>query len=713
MLRRLPEPVVSRAGAAVFGLVMALATVAFVVPILPLDDSLKQGDRAPRTLVALRDAQYVSDVLTQAARDAAAAAVDPVTLPMDQSVLASQLERVEALFDDVATIRARTDLSLEQKLAQVNQLEGAEALSSQGRSNLVFVTDEQFDALRVAVVDGVRAILEEPVLESEVQQKVDAYLAPRSGTSTPADVSALREMLRAFVVANVQIDEQATEERREAARANEAPRVRSFSEGQVIVNEGELLDAAAIEALKATGVINDAFDYEDLLGGTVFAGGFGLLLGVYVYQLQPFSPPARRRMLLSGITMVLTLLGVRLLLPPLLPDTDRQYWPYAIPVAAAAMVVSSFGALRFAAVVAIGVALFATFIAATAPEVPGASFGSAVDGLQLATVYAASGLAGAVAVHRAERLSRYAVAALAVAFAVWLSLAAFWLLEDTRTSETFGWLSLAAIINGLASAVLGIGVYVLLSMALGVTTRLQLMELAQAGHPLMRRLQDEAPGTYHHSMMVAALAERAADKIGADSLVVRAGSYFHDIGKLAKPGYYIENMLDNQPSPHDSMAPEESAAVIIEHVTNGVEIARRHRLPDIVREFIPQHHGTRLVTYFYRQAVQGGREVDPVKFRYLGPRPQTKEAAIVMLADSCEAVVRARQARTGEEMDILVDSVFAERLAEGQFDQCDITMRELQLIADSFKATLRAVYHPRIEYPPPASDEVLQAASSP
>lgn len=713
MLRRLPDPVVSRTGAAMFGLVMALATMAFVVPILPGNDSPREGDRAPRTLVALRDAQYVSEVLTEAAREAAAAAVDPVTLPMDHSVLTQQLERVDGLFNDVAAIRARTDLSLEQKLAQVNQIEDAEALSSQGRSNLVFISDEEFDALRLAVEDGLRAILDGPVLESEIQQKVDAYLAPQTGTATPSNVSALREMLRVFVVANVQVDEQATEERREAARANEAPRVRSFSEGQVIVNEGEVLDAAAIEALRATGVINDSFDYEDFLGGALFAGGFGLLLGVYVYQLQPFSAPARRRMMLSGITIVVTLLGVRLLLPPLLPDTGRHYWPYAIPVAAAAMVVSSFAALRFAAVVAIGVALFAAFIAATAPEIAGASFRSAIDGLQLATVYAAGGLAGAVAVHRAERLSRYAVAAVAVALAVWVSLAAFWLLEDTQATETLGWLSLAAAVNGLASAVLGIGVYVLLSMALGVTTRLQLMELAQAGHPLMRRLQDEAPGTFHHSMMVAALAERAADKIGADSLVVRAGAYFHDIGKLAKPGFYIENMLDNQPSPHEAMAPEESAAVIIEHVTNGVEIARRNRLPNVVREFIPQHHGTRLVTYFYRQAVQAGHQVDPAKFRYRGPRPQTKEAAIVMLADSCEAVVRARQARTGEEMDALVDSVFAERLAEGQFDECDITMRELQLIADSFKATLRAVYHPRIEYPPPATDEVIHAASPP
>src|SRR5690606_11445241 len=154
------------------------------------------------------------------------------------------------------------------------------------------------------------------------------------------------------------------------------------------------------------------------------------------------------------------------------------------------------------------------------------------------------------------------------------------------------------------AAVLSIGAYVILSMVLGVTTRLQLMELAQAGNPLLRRLQEEAPGTFHHSMMVGTIAERAADRIGADSLLTRAGAYYHDIGKLAKPHFYIENMLDQSPSPHDSMAPQESARVILDHVTNGVEIARKSRLPDVVREFIPQHHGTRLVAYFYREAAQ-------------------------------------------------------------------------------------------------------------
>jgi putative nucleotidyltransferase with HDIG domain len=211
-------------------------------------------------------------------------------------------------------------------------------------------------------------------------------------------------------------------------------------------------------------------------------------------------------------------------------------------------------------------------------------------------------------------------------------------------------------------------------------------------------------------MLVGALAERAATRIGADPLLVRVGAYYHDIGKLAMPGNYVENMLDGTPSPHDSMASVESARIIRAHVTNGLDIAKRYRLPAVVRDFIPQHHGTRLVTYFYRQAVENGEPVEPKEYQYEGPRPQTREAAIVMLADSSEAVARARQDEGGAGIDRMVDSVFAERLAEGQLDECDITLREIQAVAASFKATLRAVYHPRVQYPSPTPDEIATLA---
>jgi putative nucleotidyltransferase with HDIG domain len=232
------------------------------------------------------------------------------------------------------------------------------------------------------------------------------------------------------------------------------------------------------------------------------------------------------------------------------------------------------------------------------------------------------------------------------------------------------------------------------------------MEMADLDHPLIRRLQEEAPGTFHHSVLVSNLSQGAANAIGADALQARIGAYFHDVGKLSKPRYYIENMADGR-NPHSELDPAASARIIADHVRLGIELARKNGVPAVLREYIPQHHGTRLVTYFYRQAVQTGESVDADRFRYPGPKPQRRETAIVMLADSIEAMVRAREDKSAEAIDFAVEGIIRERLQEGQLDESDLTLRDLQRIADSFKATLRGVYHQRIEYPEPTEEEQL------
>src|SRR5207237_9142329 len=241
-----------------------------------------------------------------------------------------------------------------------------------------------------------------------------------------------------------------------------------------------------------------------------------------------------------------------------------------------------------------------------------------------------------------------------------------------------------------------------------LATLLHLRQLGDLSHPLRRDLQAPAPGSFRHSVIVGNLAERAAGLIGADSLLLRVGCYLHDIGKIAKPEYYIENQIDTA-NPHDKLQPNVSARLVSEHVRIGLKLTGRYRLPARVRAFIPEHHGTRLVTYFYRKASAHDPSTDPEKFRYPGPRPQSRETAIVMLADSVEAVVRSSRDRSHERIGELVDGVIAERLAEGQFDECDLTMRDLRVIADSFKTTLRGIYHPRIEYPSPTKAELKKA----
>ncbi len=697
MLRRGNDPVVTRGGATAFGVLIAIGAIVLAVPLLPGESAPREGDIAPRAFAAVHESEYVSEELTEAARREAVDAVEPVMASLEE-VPEEQLRLIGILFGEVARLRLRTGLSSEERLEVLGESPPGTGLGQAIRSTLLTLGVADLEKLRAAAVEGVSVILSSPLREEDKRNRIEAYLVVGDVPSFPNGEGALRELLEAFVTPTVALDEEATGALREKARAGVEPVLVTYTAGELIARKGQTLDTVAVEALRETGVIREGFDYYDLGAGMLMGAALGAVLGVYLYRLQPFSRPAERRALMTLLAVLGTLVAVRVGLPQLLPDTEGRFFAYAMPVAAAAVVVSSVSAPRFGAIVAVVVALYAGFIAATAPPLAGAAFTSVLEPLELVIAYAAGGLAGAAAMQRSERLGRFAGAGGAVGAATGAVLLAFWLLTEQRETEGLGWLTLAATVAGGGSAVIGLGLHVLLSMALRVTTRMQLMELAQAGHPLLQELQEKAPGTFHHSVLVGTLAEQAANRIGADALLVRAGAYYHDIGKMQRPEYFVENNIERGVSPHDSLAPEASASIIHGHVFDGMDLARRRRLPAIVGDFIPQHHGTRLVEFFYHKALERG-QADAEAFRYPGPRPQAKEYAIVMLADSCEALVRANQPETHEEIDELVNGVFAERLAEGQMDECDITMSELQRVAASFRSTLRAVYHPRIEYP--------------
>jgi cyclic-di-AMP phosphodiesterase PgpH len=241
-----------------------------------------------------------------------------------------------------------------------------------------------------------------------------------------------------------------------------------------------------------------------------------------------------------------------------------------------------------------------------------------------------------------------------------------------------------------------------------VQTDLSLLELGDASHALLQELARRAPGTYNHSINVASLGEAAAEAIGANGLLVRVGAYFHDIGKMVKPGYFVENQ-GQAPSRHESLMPAMSTLVIIAHVKDGAELARRHHLPQSLIDFIEQHHGTTLVEYFYDQAAKQSAndpdrgEVDETSFRYPGPKPQRKEAAVMMMADAVESASRTLVDPTPARIEGLVHELARKRLLDGQFDECGLTLRELSLIEESLAKSLTAVYHSRIKYPDQAT----------
>ena len=244
----------------------------------------------------------------------------------------------------------------------------------------------------------------------------------------------------------------------------------------------------------------------------------------------------------------------------------------------------------------------------------------------------------------------------------------------------------------------------LVEWAFGILTDLRLLELGDASHPLLQELVRRAPGTYNHSINVASLAEAAADKIGARGLLVRVGAYFHDIGKMLKPEYFVENQAQG-PNQHSALLPAMSKLIIVAHVKDGAELARKHGIPRPIVDFIEQHHGTTLVEYFYRLASEQNRsagkdgECREEEFRYVGPKPQSKEAAVLMLADVAEGACRSLVEPTAARIENLINDLATKRLLDGQFDECDLTLRELHLISDSLIKSLLSMYHGRIKYP--------------
>ncbi len=321
-----------------------------------------------------------------------------------------------------------------------------------------------------------------------------------------------------------------------------------------------------------------------------------------------------------------------------------------------------------------------------------------------------------------RRRSRLVRAGIYVGIATWILAATFgkigpilWeSLADTHW-RIIGWQSVAAIGSGLGTALLVGGALPLLESGFRVTTNITWLELADLNHPLLRRMTIEAPGTYHHSLVVAQLAEAAAEAIGANPSMARVGAYFHDIGKLVKPEYFTENTRYGR-SPHDDLAPTMSALIIIAHVKEGVDLALKHGLNQEVIDVIQQHHGTSLVFYFHKRAQQqnedarqGGKimnireedipEVREESFRYPGPKPQTREGAIVSLSDCAESATRSMERVTPQKVDQLIDDLIRQRLVDGQLSECDLTMRELGVVADSLKHSLHSMMHGRVAYP--------------
>ena len=484
---------------------------------------------------------------------------------------------------------------------------------------------------------------------------------------------------------------------------------------------GKLVAFVLVLALLLTGALFPVFPDrpngepvlkgEELASVALVAISISAVLGLYLFASRFREATKGFRPFLIAAAVVGWTAGARLLMDVLLPDEEGRFLAYLLPIAAVPIMIAALLDATLSVAVAALIALLATYAGFYAPDAQGLSLNTASNPLAVFAVYFVGSLAGIYVIFRSERFGRYLVAGAMVALTSLSTALGFWLMAAGRESVDVLWIVLATAINGALSALLAACGALVLPAVFGVTSRSHLMELAQLQHPLLRRLQAEAPGTFHHSMEVSNLAERAAEAIGADALLARVGAYFHDIGKLVHPRFYIENQAD-MANPHDDLDSYTSAEKIIEHVQHGEELARTHILPPAVAQFVVQHHGSRLVTYFYRKAMERDIAVDTTRFAYPGPKPQSRESGIVMLADSVEALVRSSEDRSSDRIDSLVENVIAERVAEGQLDESNLTLGDLRGIAVALKATLKAIYHQRVTYPAPMAFEAERTAAA-
>ena len=663
-----------------------------MLAISPEQYDLSVGDVAPKTITASKD--IVDEITTARRRQAAADAVSPVYYK-DDTVSDTVLSDMDAIFSEMRSLRelgeqiraswgeeggSFTDSDYTQASGLLTKL----TLSNYQLRTLMNTSESDFESLCQSLASATRTALVSTITEGQINdainniQQIVAY-----NTRTDLWYNVAIPTLRKCLKANMLIDQAATEENRQKASDAVEPTV--YKQDQNIVVKGDRVTAEQIAVLDSLGLLEgNSVDYPLYIGT---AATLALILAATWLYVWLFAP----QMLTMGISaLVLLISGVLTVLLSLVMGAYLNV--NAMPVVLGAMLAANLLGTRPAYAVNMALSLLVTFLTAK---------GTGLVTAQTLSVLMMSTIGGIVAIYMLRRNTArvmVVVSGLVVGVVDFLILLCVRALTSNDMSSI--WNDAAYAIGGaVVSAVLCVGLQPILETAFNLVTPSKLIELSNPNQPLLRRLMIETPGTYHHSMVVANLAEAAAEAVGANALLARVGAYYHDIGKLIRPMYFKENQMGE--NPHDKTDPRVSTAILTEHTRDGVELARKHHLPEPIIDMIRQHHGDTPVMYFYAKAVKmfGEENVDIRDFRYDGPKPQTSEAAILMLSDTVEAAVRALPDPTQEKISALIRKLVRGKMEDGQLDECTLTFRDIGKICSAFETVLQGVFHERIEYP--------------
>ncbi len=647
----------------------------------PSATDLQVGDVATQDILAPHAVIYDSDVLTEKRRQLAASSVAPrYTLP-DTSIARQQLDHLRATLDYITSVRSDPYASDEQKMADLAALQSVQ-ISQETAEAILSLSESRWQAVQQEAIIVLERVMRNTIREDEVESSRRS-VPNLVGLALPEDqASIVAELAAAFIASNSFYSESLTETARQQAVESVEPESVTYEPGETVVRRGQRVTETEIEALQHLGLVQAETRWQNYAGeGILVLLCVGLVI-IYLRRNPEITADNRKLLILAGLFMSF-LVGARFIIPV------HEVLPYIYPMAAYALVVSALFGTELALVTVIPLTLLSVF-------------GHAVS-FELTLYYIVGSLYGVLIPKREQRITAYIWSGITVAAAGAAVLVAYLLPLPETDWMTLTRLFGLSIINGLLVSGLSVLLQYLLSPILGQITPLQLLELSRPDHPLLSHLMHHAPGTYQHSLQVANLAEQAAEVIDADSLLTRVGALYHDVGKTINPQFFIENQAQGQINTHDDLDPAESAALIISHVTYGLELARKNHLPKRIQDFIAEHHGDTLTLYQWTHALKSvdgdASQLNKEFFRYPGPKPQSRETALVMLADGCEARIRAKRPETKEALREMIKDTVDKRVASGQLDHTDLTLKDLDTIVDTFTATLRGVYHPRVEYP--------------
>ncbi|RCW58254.1 hypothetical protein DFR80_1115 [Halanaerobium sp. ST460_2HS_T2] len=557
-------------------------------------------------------------------------------------------------------------------------------LSRESLAVLITLNNEKLLGIKNRALDLLETKLEGRILPSDLASAREELRQ----SAMEMDISrrerlALAEVTESVIAANMFLNQEATASRRQEAISEVEAVEKTVRQGEIIVRKGDVVTESDIDILERLGLQKGGINYYNITGRIIISFILVLLLGFYFYKYQKKVWQDNSKLLLIELLILIVVFFAKIMTLFQNPFVD-----FMVPTAMASILLT--------VLISSDTALITTlFISLLVAPVYDMNFNIVLTSFL-------AGLIGIFSVTKVKERGDIIRAGLNVSFILVFLIGGLSLLQQNQDWTYLIWSIGGGIVNGLLVGVLANGLLPYLEDLFDMTSSVKLLELSNPSQPILKRMLVEAPGTYHHSVIVGNLAETAAEDVGADSLLARAAAYYHDIGKLKRPYFFSDNQFGGE-NPHDKTSPNLSALIIKSHVKDGVEMAEENGLPAKIIDIIKQHHGTNLISYFYQQALQDNKHDDIEKkdFRYDGPKPQSKEAAIIMLADITEAAIRSKNFNKNnhDRIEGFVRGLVKDKLIENQLDQSNLTLSDLDTIVKSFVKVLTGIYHQRVEYP--------------